>query len=513
MRILLVEDNPADAELIQELLSDYPQYPFSVRHECSLACARAALADEGADFILLDLGLPDSQGMETVREMRTAATGIPIVVLTGLDDEDVGILTLQEGAQDYVAKGWMNGPTLVRSIRYADERNRIEAELIRKNAELAAQKKELEEGRERLKRAQEIAHLGSWELAGGRFIWSDEVYRIYGVHPQGFAVTRGAYLARVHPDDRASVDAAYRDSVRGGLDAYEIEYRILRQSDGAVREVYERCTHHRDGAGMIARSEGIVQDITAWKEAEKTLKQYAAELERSNQELQRFAYVASHDLQEPLRSIVSFSQLLERRYKGRLDADADDYIAFIVQGGNRMQRLIADLLQLSRVTTKAQPLVPTDAGEVAGDVIRLMETSIREAGATVTLGDLPVVMADEAQLAQIFTNLVGNALKYRRPDLPPVVRVTGGHAGGIARFAVQDNGIGIEEEYFDRIFEMFSRLHTHDEYEGTGIGLAVVRRIVERHGGKVWVESAPGEGSTFLFTLRAPRADEIGTAI
>ncbi len=244
-------------------------------------------------------------------------------------------------------------------------------------------------------------------------------------------------------------------------------------------------------------------DITKLRDSERALASYMEDLQRSNEELQRFAYVASHDLQEPLRSIVSFSQLLERRYKGQLDQDADEFIAFIIEGGNRMQRLIEDLLQLSRIETKAKPLVPTDAGEVVSDALRLMETSIREAGATVSVGELPTIRADAAQLAQVVTNLVGNALKYRRPDVPPEVRISAERAGAFWRFAVRDNGIGIEKEYFDRIFIIFQRLHTRDEYEGTGIGLAVARKIVDRHGGKVWVESAPGEGSTFFFTVPA----------
>ncbi len=225
------------------------------------------------------------------------------------------------------------------------------------------------------------------------------------------------------------------------------------------------------------------------------------ELERSNEELQRFAYVASHDLQEPLRSIISFSQLLERKYRGRLDADADDYIQFIVEGGNRMQALILDLLKFSRVETAAKPLEPTDVAAVVAGVVRTMEASLGEAGATVTVGDLPVVMADAAQLEQVFTNLLGNAIKYRRPDVPSAIRVMGRSAGSMVEFSIEDNGIGIETEYFDRIFVIFQRLHTKEAYPGTGIGLAVVKKIVERHGGTVRVESVPGEGSTFFFTL------------
>ncbi len=189
--------------------------------------------------------------------------------------------------------------------------------------------------------------------------------------------------------------------------------------------------------------------------------------------------------------------------QGQLGEDADEFIGFIIEGGNRMQRLIEDLLRLSRVETTAKPLVPTDAGEVVADALRLVETPIREAGATVTVGPLPMVMADAAQLGQVFTNLVGNALKYRRSEVPLGVRISAERTGRFWRFAVEDNGIGIEAEYFDRIFVIFQRLHTREEYEGTGIGLAVVRKIVERHGGRVWVESTPGQGSTFFFTLPA----------
>ncbi len=493
-RILLVEDNRADRELVLELLADYQQHRLAIRYASTLAEAKAALADDGADCILLDLGLPDSYGMETVREVRAAAQDVPIVVLTGLDDEEVGVAALQEGAQDFLAKGWMSGPALVRSIRYAEERNRVKAELIRTNAELEA-------GRERLKRAQEIAHLGSWELVDGRLTWSDEVYRIHGIYPQEIEPTYDAYLAAVHPEDRGRVDAAYRDSVREGRDAYELEYRILRWPDGAVRTMHERCTHRRSPDGSIVRSEGIVQDVTEWKEAEETLKRYAAELERSNADLQRFAYVASHDLQAPLRNIISFSQLLERRYRGQLDTDADEFIGFIVEGCMRMQSLIQDLLLLSRVTTQARPLAPTDTGAVVADALQMLEPVVHEAGASVTVGELPAVMADEVQLGQVFSNLVGNAIKYRREGVRPEVRITARRLDRMVEFSVADNGIGIEPEHLGAIFEMFRRLHTHDEYEGTGIGLALVKKIAERHGGEAWAESVAGEGSTFSFTL------------
>ncbi len=306
----------------------------------------------------------------------------------------------------------------------------------------------------------------------------------------------------LYPDDEAYEYVGrekYARIVAEGIGAVETRWR---RKDGTVLDVLLSSSpvdRSRPNEDVVFNA----LDITRLRDSERALESYMDDLQRSNEELQRFAYVASHDLQEPLRSIVSFSQLLKRRYGEKLDADADEYIAFIVEGGNRMQTLITDLLQLSRVETKARPLVSTDAGKVVADALRLMETPIREADATIEVGEMPTVLADAAQLEQVFANLVGNALKYRRPDIPCRVRISAKRANGLWRFSVADNGIGIEPEYFDRIFVIFQRLHTREEYEGTGIGLAVVRKIVERHGGRIGVESTPGEGSTFFFTLPA----------
>ena len=245
----------------------------------------------------------------------------------------------------------------------------------------------------------------------------------------------------------------------------------------------------------------VFDDITGQHEAEAALRQYAENLQRSNEDLERFAYVASHDLQEPLRSIVSFTQLLERRYRGRLDADADEYIEFIVTGGTRMQGLIQDLLAFSRVNTTRQQIARTDAEDVLAEAERGLDAPLREAEATLTHDPLPVVMADPTQLAQVFANLVSNAIKFRKPDEPLRIHISARRLDGVWEFSVRDNGIGIEAEYFETIFVIFQRLHTKEAYPGTGIGLAIVKRIIDRHGGTVRVESTPGQGSTFVFTL------------
>ncbi len=251
-------------------------------------------------------------------------------------------------------------------------------------------------------------------------------------------------------------------------------------------------------------SEGVslyFHDVSARKRMEQELHAHARELARSNEELERFAYVASHDLQEPLRMVVSYVQLLERKYKGHIDEQADRYIRYAVDGAKRMQRLINDLLAYSRVRRGDSEPAAVSCAALVDAAVESLGAALQESGGEVVRGDLPVVRGDASQLGQVFQNLVGNALKFRRPGHPPRVVVRAERDGGMWRFAVQDNGIGIAPEFTERVFVVFQRLHTREEYEGTGIGLAIAKRIVERHGGRMWVESTLGEGSTFHFTL------------
>jgi PAS domain S-box-containing protein len=262
-------------------------------------------------------------------------------------------------------------------------------------------------------------------------------------------------------------------------------------------EIMLSILHGADGALVTV----AIRDITTRKATEARLLQTVAELNRSNEELGQFAYIASHDLQEPLRMVASYTQLLSRRYKGKLDADADEFITFAVDGANRMQRLIQDLLMYSRVGTAAQILVETSSERALTQAIANLRGVIEDSGAQVTHDPLPVVVADEGQLVQLFQNLVGNAIKYQGTGTPRVHISSTRGAGSTWVFSVKDNGLGIEAKYFERIFGMFQRLHKREEFAGTGIGLAICKKIVERHGGHITVESQPGNGSTFRFGL------------
>jgi len=367
----------------------------------------------------------------------------------------------------------------------------------------------LNESREQLNRAQEIAHLGSWELnlVNNRLSWSDEVYRIFGLRPQEFGATYDAFLEAIHPDDRAAVDAAYSNSLRDGRSSYEIEHRVVRKAGGEVRWVHEKCAHLQDVDGRVIRSIGMVLDITERKRQEEALRRslrqfevLAEELARSNKDLEQFAYVTSHDLKEPLRMVTGFMGLLKDHGQGRLDAKADEYIGFAVDASLRMQGLVDDLLAYSRAG-RGPATESADASLAVELALKNLSASIKEAAGAVAFEPLPVVMANELELTQVFQNLIGNAIKFRRPGVLPQVHVGAKREPNRWVFSVRDNGIGIAPEYIGKIFMIFQRLHTREEYPGTGVGLAICKKIVERHGGRIWVESRLEEGSVFYFII------------
>ena len=299
-------------------------------------------------------------------------------------------------------------------------------------------------------------------------------------------------------EDRYSVLEELKKN--GKVEDYEFE---AVKRDGTTFWVSLNAQYHYNEDNQIQGTEAFLRDITKRKRAEMKLKKALNDVKRSNEELEQFAYVASHDLQEPLRTIASFTQLLERRYKGKLDPDADEFMAYIVDAAVRMKQQIQDLLEYSRVATSRGKFEHIDMNFILNQATANLKGAIDENNAEITHESLPTVTGDTSQLIRVFQNIIGNAIKYRKPDEPPKIHIST-HEDKEKQeyiFSVSDNGIGIKKEYLNRIFGVFQRLHTMDEYKGTGIGLSIVKKVIERHGGKMWVESEFGKGSTFYFTI------------
>jgi signal transduction histidine kinase len=366
----------------------------------------------------------------------------------------------------------------------------------------------IRESHERLNLALRASGVGTWnlEIDENRITLDEFTNPLFGYPAGEYTAAFDLFLKMIDRGDRARAEQELRDVWSAG-GSYESSFRVV-WPDGTVRDLSARGKVLRGAERTHARMTGVFWDITERKLAEARLTRLLVELERSNKELELFAYVASHDLQEPLRMVSSYTQLLERRYSDKLDDDAREFIGYAVDGANRMQRLINDLLEFSRLSTRGKPLERTDVAEVLGNVRANLSVAIEETGALVTNDLMPEVPADAGQLGQLLQNLVGNGIKFRNGGNPRV------HVRAVEHekhweFSVRDNGIGIEQQYFDRIFVIFQRLHTKGDYPGTGIGLALCKRIVERHGGKIWVESKPDEGSTFFFTI--PKLAHTGT--
>jgi PAS domain S-box-containing protein len=357
----------------------------------------------------------------------------------------------------------------------------------------------LKESEARFRQTFELAASGICHVIDGRFVRVNRrLCEILGRSEQELLKTTVKEVS--HPEDRDVTDAERARIRRGEIESARFEKRYLRGDNGAVVWCDIAIALVRDAQANPLYEVAIFDDITDRKNAESALREAHEELKRSNAELEQFAYVASHDLQEPLRMLASYTQLLWRRYDSKLDQDAREFMAFIIDGATRMKQLIEDLLAYSRVGTKGADFQPVSAEVALRRALFNLRTGIEEAGAVVTHDVLPSVPADEAQLAQLFQNLIGNALKFRSSSVPRI------HVGVVEKdndweFEVRDNGIGIEPQYFERIFMVFQRLHNKGEYPGTGIGLAICKKVVERHGGRIWVESRLGSGSSFHFAL------------
>lgn len=340
-----------------------------------------------------------------------------------------------------------------------------------------------------------------WDVESGRVHVTPELEHMFRVEPGTDGRDYHYWLEKILPADQARIQELIAMVLRGRDTMASCDFRIS-WPDRSVRWIHCRSSITYRPGGEPRDIVGIDMDVTEAKAKEQASELRTAQLERSNEDLQSFAYVASHDLQEPLRIIGAYTELLTHRQSSPQDPEAAQFVGFIEQGVNRMRALIHDLLEYSRVaSTELEAHRQVDLQTAASEAVWNLQAAIAASGAKVTFERLPKVIADERQMVQVFQNLIGNAIKYRKPGRTPEVQIASEARGDIWQLSVEDNGIGIEMIHAERIFGVFRRLHTREEYPGTGIGLAICKRIVERHGGRIWVESELGRGSRFFFTL------------
>ena len=489
--MLHIEDNELDAELVAQALRK-GGFSFSVVVVQEEAEFERELRAHPPDVVLADYNLPQWRGMEALDVLRRAGLDIPLILVSGALGDVTAVECIKRGATDYVLKDGL--ARLPESIRRALQEKVLRERQLRSDAALRESEAQLESlvhsAMDAILTVNEEQNIVMFNAAAEKMFRCSQAeglgQPIERFIPQRF---RAAHSIHVRKFGATGVTARAMNKL-GAL-------RALR-ADGEEFAMEASISHAKTGGRAFFTI--ILRDITERERAEKKLAEKMAELARSNADLEQFAYVASHDLQEPLRMVAAYTQLLAERYRGKLDESADKFLGYASEGALRMQSLVQDLLAFSRIGRVGGARGQVDCDAAMDEVLRTLGPAIHESGVVVTHGALPVVWADGSQIAQVLQNLVGNAIKFRGKEAP-AISVQAEKAGQEWLFSVSDNGIGIPPEFAQSIFTVFQRLHTRSEYPGNGIGLAICKKIVEHCGGKIWVESQVGRGSTFKFTM------------
>jgi PAS domain S-box-containing protein len=601
LTVLLIEDSSEYAKLVQRWLSLSDDIEFVLNWTGSLAEGLSRIAKGSVDAILLDLGLPDSQGLATFTTVKAHASGVPIVVLSGGDKESLALHMLQHGAQDYIIKGSCDSELLVKALRYAVERAQAQekaawlASFPERNpdpiveldpatgvihyinssaiccfpdlqsqgmrhpwlAGLEETAKALLEGHEESAR-REIAAGGFFFAQTINYISETKRLRIYGTDITerkraeasaaqlaaivefsddaiigkdlqgivtswnagseklfGYAADEmvGQPMVRLIPPERRQEETEILGRIRHGENVRHFDTERLRK-DGSVVSISVTVSPVKDPAGKIVGAWKVARDITERKQAQETIHRLNTELElrviertaqldAANKELEAFSYSVSHDLRAPLRHVQGYAELLTAATNGHLSGEAREHLQVISDASRDMGHLIDDLLDFSRTGRTELRTESVRLDELVQERIRALELATRDRNIVWKIGPLPAVLGDRASLRQVFANLIGNAVKYSQRRDPAVIEIgCAGEEDGRAVFFVRDNGVGFNMKYLPKLFGVFQRLHKASEFEGTGIGLAIVQRIILRHGGSVRAEGAPNEGATFYFTLK-----------
>jgi len=507
-KVLLVDDRPDGLLALEAVLVSEA---YNIIKVSSGPEALEAVSRNDFAVILLDVQMPGLDGFETAKLIREKPRSkeIPIIFITAISTDSHRIYKgYESGAVDFLFKPF--DAFILRS------KVSVFIDLFNKNQQIKHQARILREMELREKERQmvelEIESLRRYvDLAdaipnivlkikkdGSAEYFNQAWYQYTGIHN----LLKGTdWQLVMHPADRKILFTFWRQYKKNNRRKFQMEGRI-RSREGVYRWHLINVVAEERNDEVIGWI-GTCIDIHELKVVEQKLTALAADLNRSNKDLEQFAYAASHDLKEPLHVVAGYAQLLNRRYKGKLDKDADEFIGYMLSGICRMQALIAELLNYSLIGRKESPFGDVNSQDCFQNAVSNLQTVIQETGTMISVDSLPVVWGNDTQITQLFQNLISNAIKFKGPSSPVIHIGTKKAEGGRWVFSVKDNGIGIKEEYFEKIFEVFRRLHSDIEYEGTGIGLATCKKIVERHNGKIWLESEVGAGSTFYFTLPA----------
>jgi PAS domain S-box-containing protein len=499
VRILLIEDSPSDRRFFTAILCRVSQTAFSVTEATSLAAGLERLAVGATDLVLLDLGLPDSWGLETFMRLHAAWPRVPVIVLTGSDDEALAVQAVRAGAQDFLVKGQVDAKLLGRAIRYARERHRIEVSL----------RESEERYRDLVENLNEIVCVVNTE--GVVTYISPVVEQVGGYRP---AEILGCPFGEfIHPADREMLLTSFQASVAGHPEPSE--FRVLTKS-GALRWMRNSSRLIQVGH-RVTGLRSMLMDITDRKRAEEEIQRLNASLEQrvaertveltaSNRELEAFCYSVSHDLRGPLRGIDGFCRILIDDHASQLDAAGRGHLERVRWAAQRMAELIDDLLDLSQLTRREMDRQPVDLSTLARTVADRLQRAEQGRSVTFVIAGGVSAIGDERLLRVVIENLLGNAWKYTSRHAAARIEFGAIEHAGQRVYFVRDDGAGFDMDYVAKLFQPFQRLHGATEFDGAGIGLATVERIIRRHGGRVWAEGAIEQGATVYFTLDDPGA-------
>jgi PAS domain S-box-containing protein len=508
IKVLVVEDSPTQAKLLSISLA---RLGVEAEWAGTIAQAFERLAQQNIDVVLLDLFLPDSEGIETFYRLHAFDPSLPVVVLTGLDDQTIALAAVKGGAQEYLVKGRASDDSVVRCLRYAIERNHAE-QTLRET-----------EHRTRLIIENSLDAFVAMDIAGRILDWNKHAEKMFGFRRDqslGTSINEVISPNQIKTTGKRVNLEQMLTELDGGIQNQRIETLGI---DAKGKEFPMEVALFRVQDNQTDMLCAFINDITERveieqkrrrmrRELELRVEERTLELQRSNEELQQFAKIASHDLQEPLRAVQGFARLFAKRYQGKLDNDADEFIDFILDGTERMQGLIEAVLEHSKIQPPGQNVPFTNVNSVLNEVLSNLSQSIVETGAEIKrVNELPSVLMSRTHLIQLFQNLIGNAIKYRG-DAPPQIFVSAELNVNDWLFSIRDNGIGIDPKYAEKVFDMFARLQGRTVYKGTGMGLAICKKIVLAHGGRIWMESEPGQGSIFFFTIprKTPKEESHG---